>query len=49
MEDSKVEQKKLGGIKGGWVQEKLKVVYSKMSFIDLAGSERAQDVTDTHK
>jgi kinesin family protein 2/24 len=48
-EDSKVQSKKLGGIGGGFVTEKDKVLFSKMSFIDLAGSERAKDVTDTNK
>ena len=41
--------KKLGGVGGGFITEKDKVIFSKMSFIDLAGSERAKDVTDTNK
>jgi hypothetical protein len=32
--------------KGGLLEELVKNVYSKISFIDLAGSERAKDVTD---
>jgi hypothetical protein len=34
---------------GGFVTEKERILFSKMSFIDLAGSERAKDVTDTNK
>ena len=49
MEDSKLDIKKLGGLRGGYLNEKTKSLYSKLSFIDLAGSERARDVTDTNK
>jgi hypothetical protein len=49
MEDSKLDVKKLGGLRGGYLNEKTKSLYSKLSFIDLAGSERARDVTDTNK
>jgi hypothetical protein len=49
MEDSKQDIKKLGGLRGGYLNEKIKTLYSKLSFIDLAGSERARDVTDTNK
>ena len=31
------------------MEEITKIVYSKISFIDLAGSERAKDVTDMDK
>jgi kinesin family protein 2/24 len=31
------------------LEEIIKNVYSKISFIDLAGSERAKDVTDMNK
>ena len=36
-------------IKGGLLEEYVKNVYSKMSFIDLAGSERAKDVNNQNK
>lgn len=49
MEESKNISKKLGGAKGGFLEELVKTLYSKMSFIDLAGSERAKDVTNQNK
>lgn len=59
MEESKNQlSKKLGGAKGlnliklilgGILEETVRTIYSKMSFIDLAGSERAKDVTDMNK
>ena len=49
IEESKSLVKRLGGNKGGLIDDMVKNVKGKMSFIDLAGSERAKDVTDMMK
>jgi hypothetical protein len=52
IDETKSQAKKLGGAKGknyykgGYLEETIKNIHGKMSFIDLAGSERAKDVTN---